>query len=88
MHADQYYITHILTCCCVWFIYILLPLASSVIGIDPLRYTFPNNISEPYNITVTCTIHPESMADQCEVRAMDHFSVTKIGTYMYIMNIP
>ena len=88
MHAGQYYITYILTYCCVWFICILLPLASSVIGIDPLRYTFPNNASEPYNITVTCTIHPESMADQCEVRAMDHFSMTKIGTYMYIMNIP
>ena len=79
MRANIILLTYILTYCCVWFIHILLPLASSVIGVDPLRYTFRNNISELYNITVTCTIHPESTADQCEVRAMDHFSVIIIG---------
>ena len=46
----------------------------------------PNVISELYNITVTCTIHPESEADLCEVRAMDDGGETRTGTctFMYI----
>ena len=31
----------------------------------------------PYSITVICTIHPDSTADQCEVRAMGDSGVTK-----------
>ena len=36
--------------------------------------------SELYNITVTCTIHPDSTADQCEVRAVDDGGVTRTGS--------
>ena len=39
----------------------------------------PNVISELYNITVTCTIHPDSTADQCVVTAMVEGSVTITG---------
>ena len=44
-----------------------------------------NVTSELYDITVTCTIHPESEADLCEVRAMDDGLVTRTGTctFMY-----
>ena len=35
--------------------------------------------SELYNITVTCTIHPDSTADQCVVIAMDDDRVTITG---------
>ena len=61
-------------------VYIFLSLASSVISGDPFRYSFPSNISEPYNITVTCTIHPDSTADQCEVRTRANGALTRIGT--------
>ena len=44
----------------------------------------PNITSELYNITVTCTIHPESEADQCEVRAMDDGRVTITGTCIFV----
>ena len=37
----------------------------------------PNVTSELYNITVTCTIHPNSTADQCVVMAMDDGRVTR-----------
>ena len=40
----------------------------------------PDVISELYNITVTCTIHPDSKADQCVVVAMADGQVTRIGT--------
>ena len=39
----------------------------------------PNVTSELYNITVTCTIHPDSIADQCVVMAMDDGRVTRTG---------
>ena len=42
--------------------------------------------SELYNITVTCTIHPESTADQCLVRAVDDGRVTRIGS-VYILQV-
>ena len=38
--------------------------------------------SEIYNITVTCTIHPDSTADQCVVRAVDDDGVTRTGSYV------
>ena len=49
----------------------------------------PNVTSELYNITVTCTIHPESKADLCEVRAMDDGRVTRTGTctFMHIYTL-
>ena len=36
-------------------------------------------VSELYNITVTCAIHPESIADQCVVMAMTDGRVARIG---------
>ena len=41
----------------------------------------PNVISELYNITVTCTIHPDSTADHCEVMAMVDGRVTITGIH-------
>ena len=35
--------------------------------------------SQLYNITVTCTIHPDSIADQCVVMAMADDGVTRTG---------
>ena len=62
-----------------------LSLASSVIDLGSIRYSIPNNISEPYNITVTCIIHPESTADHCVVRAVDDDGVTRAGTYVHTL---
>ena len=39
----------------------------------------PNVTSQLYNITVTCTIHPDSTADQCVVMAMADGRVTRTG---------
>ena len=64
-----------------------LSLASSVIDLGSIRYSIPNNISESYNITVTCTIHPESTADQCTVRARNDGDVTRIGTYVHVCTL-
>ena len=36
-------------------------------------------VSELYNITVTCTIHPDSTADHCVVMAMADGKVTRTG---------
>ena len=38
-----------------------------------------NVTSELYNITVTCTIHPDSRADRCLVIAMDDGQATITG---------
>ena len=35
--------------------------------------------SELYNITITCAIRPDSIADQCVVMAMDDGGVNKTG---------
>ena len=42
--------------------------------------------SELYNITVTCTIHPESTADHCVVMALDDGRVTRTGN-VYILQV-
>ena len=42
------------------------------------RYV-PLRISEVYNITFICTIHPDSTADQCVVMAMANGRVTRTG---------
>ena len=39
----------------------------------------PNVTSQLYSITVTCTIHPDSTADQCVVMAMADGRVTRTG---------
>ena len=39
----------------------------------------PNAINELHSITVTCTIHPDSTADQCVVMAMADGNVTRTG---------
>ena len=55
------------------------PVSSSVTSttVTPIS---PNVTSELYNITVTCTIHPDSKADQCEVMAVADGRVTITGT--------
>ena len=42
-------------------------------------------VSELYNITVTCTIHPDSTADQCVVMAMADGRVTRTGEIHIIL---
>ena len=52
-----------------------------MIRANPFEYSFPNNITEPYNLTVTCFIHHDSTADRCEVRARDDSDLTRIGKH-------
>ena len=78
-------ITVWLYCSCLHLVmygFYSLPLASSVISLNSFKYSFPNNISEPYNVTVTCIIHPDSTADYCEVRARadDRITTYSAGT--------
>ena len=42
----------------------------------------PNATNEVHSITVTCTIHPDSTADQCVVMAMDDGRVISIGNHI------
>ena len=56
--------------------------ASSVITATPMLMCTPV-ASQLYNITVTCTIHPDSTADQCVVIAMADGRVTRTGKYMH-----
>ena len=51
---------------------------SSVITAIPMLMCSPV-ASQLYNITVTCTIHPNSTADQCVVMAMADGRVTRTG---------
>ena len=53
-------------------------IASSVITATPMLMCSPV-ASQLYNITVTCTIHPDSTADQCVVMAMADGRVTRTG---------
>ena len=41
----------------------------------------PNATNEVHSITVTCTIHPNSTADQCVVMAMDDSRVISTGNH-------
>ena len=52
------------------------PVASSVITATPMLMCSPV-ASQLYNIIVTCTIHPDSTADQCVVMAMADGRVTR-----------
>ena len=58
----------------------LLPLAPSVVHVVILKYSFPDDASQPYNMTVSCTIHPDSTADYCVLTAVrDDSNVTRVG---------
>ena len=54
------------------------PIASPVVTATPMLMCSPV-ASQLYNITVTCTIHPDSTADQCVVMAMADDGVTRTG---------
>ena len=54
------------------------PVASSVVTATPMLMCSPV-ASQLYNITVTCTIHPDSTADQCVVMAMADGRATRTG---------
>ena len=41
----------------------------------------PNATNELHSITVTCTIHPDSTADQCVVMAIDDSGENSTGIY-------
>ena len=56
-----------------------LPLASSVTNVTLSRFSFPDNTSETYNVTFNGTIHPDSTANQCEIRARADGRVTRGG---------
>ena len=55
-----------------------LPVASTVINATPMPVCTPA-VSELYNITIICTIHPDSTADQCVVMAMADGRVNRTG---------
>ena len=55
------------------------PVGSSVITATSMLVCSPV-ASELYNITVTCTIHPNSTADQCIVMAMDDGEEIRTGS--------
>ena len=42
--------------------------------------------SEIYNITVTCTVHPDGTANQCVMMAVDDDGVAKTGN-VYILQV-
>ena len=62
--------------------FFILMLASSVTN-AVIILTAPNATNEVHSITVTCTIHPNSTADQCVVMAMADGRVTRTGRYVY-----
>ena len=45
----------------------------------------PNATNELYSITVTCTVHPNSDADQCVVMAMADGKLNTTGAYIGIV---
>ena len=49
-----------------------------MIAVTPTPVCSPVD-SQLYNITVTCTIHPDSTADQCVVMAMADGRMTRTG---------
>ena len=57
--------------------------ASSVTAaeITPINPDIP---SQTHSITITCTIHPESIADMCEVMAVPDSGDTITGMYVRI----
>ena len=64
--------TYVIIRCCF---YIIVPsLTDAIIIVNA-----PNATNELHSITVTCTIHPDSTADQCVVMAMANDRVTRTG---------
>ena len=61
------------------FILIDDPIVSSSVTNTTAELISSNVTSEQYNITVTCTIHPNSTADQCVVMAIADGRVTITG---------
>jgi len=55
-----------------------MTVASSVITATATLTCTPV-VMKLYNITVTCTIHPDSTSDQCVVMAMADGRVTRTG---------
>ena len=56
-----------------------------MITVTPMMMMCTPVASQLYNITVTCTIHPDSTADQCVVMAMADGRVTRTGEiYAYV----
>ena len=51
-----------------------------MIGANSFEHFIISNIT--YDLTVTCIIHPDSTADQCEVMAMDDGGMTKKGKHV------
>ena len=51
-----------------------------MIGANSFEHFIISNIT--YILTVTCIIHPDSTADQCEVKAMDGGGMTKKGKHV------
>ena len=49
-----------------------------MINAAPVQVCTPA-VSELYNVTVTCTIHPDSTANQCVVMAMADDRMTRTG---------
>ena len=62
--------------------FFILMLASSVTDVVT-TLSAPNATNEVHSITVTCTIHPDSTADQCVVMGMADGRVTRTGRYIY-----
>ena len=71
-----------------YFMYVLFqPSASSVTDTIAIL-SAPNGTNGLHSITVICTIHPNSTADQCMVMAMDDGKVTRTGSMTsYILHI-
>ena len=57
--------------------FIFCPIASSVTNNTRVTLTSPNVTRELYDITVTCTIHPDSTAEECVVMAVADGRVTR-----------
>ena len=62
------------------------PLAPSVTNTVAMLNA-PNATNEVHSITVTCTIHPNSTADQCVVMAMND-GVISTGNHIDVNLIP
>ena len=75
-----YLCTYVSTYSLVMFYFIVIRVASSPVADATVTLVLPNITSELYNITVTCTIHPNRTADQCIVMVMADGRMTKTGT--------
>ena len=65
------------------YFYIIVP---SLTADTIIILNAPNATNELHSITVTCTIHPDSTADQCVVMAMADGRVIRTGNVV-IQNI-